>query len=285
MDSIISLFRKLFGASDEAPAPSNQPLTGTKKALCVGISDYPGTSNDLQWCVNDCQAWSDLLKSKFGFSARTLVDSQATRSNFVNEFKNLLSLAQPGDHLVVTYSGHGSTVIDEDGDEPDGRDETLYLYDGNLVDDEIRTILSTLPGTVGFTFISDSCHSGTVTRAVMGLFGNDQCIRPRYMPPADNVDAATVASLPTLKRVFYAEGDMKGVLLAGCRDMEYSYDGDNTMKMGVMSYHATNILKENPPMTYEDFYAKLRTKLPNAKFPQTPQLEGRDDLKKKIMFS
>ena len=32
-----------------------------KKALCVGINNYPGTQNDLNGCVNDANAWAGLL--------------------------------------------------------------------------------------------------------------------------------------------------------------------------------------------------------------------------------
>jgi len=49
-----------------------------------------------------------------------------------------------GPTLVVWYSGHGSYVRDVHGDEEDGVDETLYLYDGNLVDDDINSILQTI---------------------------------------------------------------------------------------------------------------------------------------------
>ena len=32
-----------------------------KKAVCIGINNYPGTSNDLQGCVNDANDWCALL--------------------------------------------------------------------------------------------------------------------------------------------------------------------------------------------------------------------------------
>lgn len=49
-----------------------------------------------------------------------------------------------GPTLVVWYSGHGSYVRDVHGDEEDGVDETLYTYDGNLVDDDINSILQSI---------------------------------------------------------------------------------------------------------------------------------------------
>jgi len=29
----------------------------SKRAVCVGINDYPGVENDLNGCVNDARAW------------------------------------------------------------------------------------------------------------------------------------------------------------------------------------------------------------------------------------
>ena len=29
-----------------------------KKALCIGINDYPGTGMDLRGCVNDADDWA-----------------------------------------------------------------------------------------------------------------------------------------------------------------------------------------------------------------------------------
>ena len=46
-----------------------------------------------------------------------------------------------GPTLIVWYSGHGSYVTDVHGDETDGVDETLYVFDGNIKDDELNAIL------------------------------------------------------------------------------------------------------------------------------------------------
>jgi hypothetical protein len=46
--------------------------------------------------------------------------------------------------LFFQYSGHGTPVQDKNGDEADGQDEALYLYDGVLLDDELHEILTTI---------------------------------------------------------------------------------------------------------------------------------------------
>ena len=40
----------------------------------------------------------------------------------MNEFIAMAQRCQPGDYLVFQYSGHGTHVEDENGDESDGRD-------------------------------------------------------------------------------------------------------------------------------------------------------------------
>ena len=43
----------------------------TKKALCVGINDYPIAGMDLKGCVNDAKAWSTLLRKHYDFCPLT----------------------------------------------------------------------------------------------------------------------------------------------------------------------------------------------------------------------
>ena len=39
----------------------------SKKALCIGINDYPGTDSDLSGCVNDANDWAAELGGR-GFA-------------------------------------------------------------------------------------------------------------------------------------------------------------------------------------------------------------------------
>lgn len=66
---------------------------------------------------------------------------------------------------VLCHSGHGGQVMDVTGDEEDQLDETWCLYDGQLIDDELYLELSKFAEGVRILVLSDSCHSGTMTRA------------------------------------------------------------------------------------------------------------------------
>jgi hypothetical protein len=154
------------------------------KALCIGINNYPGTHMDLQGCVNDAEDWASVLSAR-AYKTTTLLDDKATKAAMVDAMSKLIGSAAKGDSLIITFSGHGTYQPDENGDEADGLDEALCPYDlqtgGNaLTDDEIRALFATRKGGVRLLLISDSCHSGTVTRAAKAE--KDADTRPRFMP-------------------------------------------------------------------------------------------------------
>ena len=78
-----------------------------KYALVIGISDYDGSQNDLTYCDDDANDWKNFLQSH-GYSVTTLIDSQATADNIETELNNLINAEDGDDHVVLTYSGHGS---------------------------------------------------------------------------------------------------------------------------------------------------------------------------------
>lgn len=272
--------------SSVSNSTTGENMSGKRTALCVAINNYPGTSNDLRGCINDAKDWGSLLTSQYGFTVSYLLDSAATVKNVTTALKNLIAQAVSGDAVVFTYSGHGSNVPDKNSDETDKRDECICLYDAFLIDDDIRAILNSIKPGVKFTVVSDSCFSGTVTRAVFtqerkGILGAIQRFlnrknysKIRYMPPADDAEALRVAGIAPTGRIFSSE-NMQEVLLTGCNDKEYSSDAYiNGRYNGALTYYAIKAVKINPSATYEQFYATLRKSLPSSSYQQTPQLEG-----------
>jgi hypothetical protein len=244
-----------------------------KKAVCVGINNYPGTANDLQGCVNDANDWSALL-TDFGFETGLMLDSQATRQNVKAALSDLVTSAGEGDVIVFTYSGHGTQVIDISGDEGDSYDEAIYVYDGTILDDDLRVIIDKINPKATLVVISDSCFSGTVTRLI------PENTKPRFMP-ARNISGDRVVR----QRFLLPEANMPEILISGCSDSEYSYDADiNGRYNGAMSAMALSVIKQNPKVTYNEFHASLRKLLPSSEYPQTPQLEGADDHKDTLLF-
>lgn len=112
-----------------------------KRALLVGIN-YPGTKAELKGCINDVNRMYKSLIDRYGFVEEDIVVLIDTDSNFkqptgVNirrELSNLVSSAEPGDYLFFHYSGHGTRLPAETGDDDDtGYDECIVPCDMNLI--------------------------------------------------------------------------------------------------------------------------------------------------------
>lgn len=81
--------------------------TGDKYAVVIGISDYEGTSNDLQYADDDAVDWANYLKS-IGYQVKLLLDREATAQAIEDAINWLLSVEdEPGDFVAFIYSGHG----------------------------------------------------------------------------------------------------------------------------------------------------------------------------------
>ncbi|HJS19248.1 MAG TPA: caspase family protein [Anaerolineales bacterium] len=244
-----------------------------KKALCVGINNYPGTLNDLQGCVNDANDWSTLL-TESGFETSLILDSQATRQNIKTALDDLVMSAGQGDVIVFTYSGHGTQSFDFGDDEGDTYDEALSVYDGTILDDEMRAIINRVHPAATLLIISDSCFSGSVTRL------SPAGAQPRFMRTEGfSVDRVV------RQRFLLPESGMPELLISGCSDSEYSYDAEIDGRYnGAMSAMAIRVIRQNPGLTYNEFYTRLRGYLPSSDFPQSPQLEGSDSHKNTRLF-
>ena len=82
-------------------------ITGQKYAVVIGISDYEGTDNDLQYADDDAKDWANYLQS-IGYQVKLLLDRDATADAIEAAINWLISVVdEPGDAVVFAYSGHG----------------------------------------------------------------------------------------------------------------------------------------------------------------------------------
>jgi len=264
-----------------------------KHALCIGINDYPGTDSDLSGCVNDAGDWTVAFENR-EFMVRKLIDKQATGNAIRAAVKAMVKNAESGDSIVVQYSGHGSFVPDRDGDEPDGVDECLCPQDvnrrGPITDDELFELLRPRQKGVRVLMISDSCHSGSVTRfapnaippAVPG--DNPPELKVRFLPPAAYLSGHEMARMGKRHggRPARPKNHHTALLLAACQDNEYSYDAYfQGRPNGAFTFVALRTLATLPSeATYEDWFKKIRLMLPSRQYPQTPNLFGSADMKR-----
>ena len=92
---------------DPEPGDDPNPDPAHKYAYIVGISDYEGTVNDLNYCDEDAREMKAMLQGE-GFTIRTDLDRAATADAIVAGLEWLVASAQPGDEIAFCYSGHGA---------------------------------------------------------------------------------------------------------------------------------------------------------------------------------
>jgi hypothetical protein len=253
-----------------------------RRALCVGINDYPGTDMDLAGCVNDAKDWEALLHGR-GYAVEHLHDADGTRARILDGLRALFAASADDDSLVFTFSGHGSWLPDDDSDEPDARDEMLCPHDvmkeQYVLDDDLHAILSTRASGARVYVIADCCHSGTVVRYAGSPAQPDAvAIKARFLPPymfarGDRhmeraIDLAASAPAPT--KLSYP-----ALLFSGCQDTEFSYDTSfKGRPNGAFTRMAIEALGDPAVVTPRDLHEAIRKRLPSPSLPQTPQLFG-----------
>lgn len=264
-----------------------------KRAVCIGIN-YKG-ENRLEGCVNDMNDWSGELNQHRRFDQITqLQDQFATRQAILSTLEyEVQQQTRKDDLLVVTFSGHGTWL--PDSQDPSGRDEAIcpwdILTDGAkalIIDKELFKIFKEARGRV--VVISDSCHSGTVTRLLAPLAGASIERTPRFISPVqfmpkdqNNPDMLTPHDYSALK-VLGTRPPSKALkystlLMSGCKDNEYSYDAVfNGRPNGAFTYVALRELKKMDAAGYKpsylEWYKAIRKLLPSQSAPQRPQIDG-----------
>ncbi|KAI4333251.1 hypothetical protein L6164_018084 [Bauhinia variegata] len=140
-----------------------------KKAVLIGCN-YPGTKAELKGCINDVWRMHECLIQRYGFSEEditVLIDTddsytQPTGKNIRSALSSLVRSGESGDVLFFHYSGHGTRLPAETGEDDDtGYDECIVPCDMNLItDDDFKEFVDQVPRGCRITIISDSCHSG-----------------------------------------------------------------------------------------------------------------------------
>lgn len=255
----------------------------TNKALIVTIGNYPVNSGWESIHSNNDREYILEVLSLNGFlpiHIMQLSDMQATKANVTQALNKLCNEVQPGDAVFLHFSCHGQQMMDDNGDEEDGLDESLVMYDAgykyipqqyegenHLRDDELGIWIARLRRKAGekgrVTVTLDACHSGTANRdnteyinnykeyirGTTAIFAKEGYIphpgkhQKLSMRLKDEKGLATVA-------VFSA-------CLAQLTNYEY-YDRQRSMYVGKLTYVFCQQIKDvKAAYTIETFYQKL----------------------------
>lgn len=207
----------------------------------VDPAHYNGWDGQLQACEYDAKDMQAIAEGK-GFESTIMLSKEATAEAVTEAIQQAAGELDKGDLLFLTYSGHGGQVPDANSDEKgDGNDETWVLYDRQLVDDELFSLWAGFDAGVRIFVLSDSCHSGTVTRdlfdALVPQIVEKAMVdtpEPRTKDLPRDVQDATYRANEDLYRQIQSSNKSGGevdvsasvILISGCQDNQLSLDGD-----------------------------------------------------------
>jgi hypothetical protein len=170
-------------------------------ALVIGIADYqylgptpttPDTQPDV-WGYDLVAPYYDVikfinwLKTRLGILPGNIIQKSENAAGYaqvtgdfsglsasaVSAFEELDQKESENTIVIIYYSGHGGQTPDDNGDESDGYDEFIAMYDTDLgpngyervvTDDHLQALLATLESK-HIVLIIDSCFSGGLTGA------------------------------------------------------------------------------------------------------------------------
>ncbi|PSJ40460.1 caspase family protein [Allosphingosinicella deserti] len=218
-------------------------MTAKGYSLNIGLNyvdpaHYQGWNGALIACENDAQDMAALARAE-GYEVRTLIRDQATRAAVIGEIEAAADALVAGDIFLVSCSSHGGQIPNAVGGdaEPDGLDETWCLFDGELIDDELELLWHKFQDGVRVLFISDTCHSESMARALpprAAAGGLLPASRTRNMPGRIErqvylANQGFYQDLQASARAGLARAAPLGCTvrtLAGCLDRELAYDGE-----------------------------------------------------------
>ena len=222
-----------------------EKATASGFGLCIGLNHvcplaYGGWSGRLSGCIPDADSMLSILQSR-GFATKRLINEMATAEGILGSLEDTRGYLKSGDLLVVTYSGHGGQMLDPWG--VYGTVSTLCAYDRQILGHELGAVWARMPVGVRVLVISDSCHSGTVTRDYAGfqppvrsprgsgyLSARDSLLYPVVRAIPDAVQAAYCDTHRELYRALFRSPPpppppVPVLLLGGCQDSQTSADG------------------------------------------------------------
>jgi len=240
-----------------------------KKALCIGIN-YFGSQYELNGCLNDVNNIKSKLISSYGFIETDILvitddittsKIKPTKTNMLDEIKNLLVNAKTNDLLFLCFSGHGSQTTDLNGDEKDGLDEMIISADLQSINDDllnslIRTSIPASSTNVSLFVLFDSCHSGTMLD-----------LKYQYIDTLNNNNLTlNEKNADTICNV---------VMISGCLDRQTSADAYiNNKSQGAMTWSFLESLNKKPDITWKELIQSMRALLSTSQYEQIPQLSS-----------
>lgn len=234
-------------------------------------------------CENDATAMQSIA-DKQGFQSTLLQTQDATSRNVFKHVKQAFQTLQAGDIFFLSFSGHGGQQWDSSNDEPvneraslhldaeGAKDETMVLYDREMLDDELNQLFSHFQAGVRVLVLSDSCHSGTMTKDPDQIEDEFPAIKGRSI----EASTETVKRNQSVYEEAWGKQEFRGartrlrcsvLLLSGCLDDQQSYAGNPYSEFTRSLLQTWNNGSFNG--SYQDLHRQVVAGI-SPQYPQTP---------------
>ncbi|GFK92249.1 hypothetical protein NNJEOMEG_00071 [Fundidesulfovibrio magnetotacticus] len=290
------LLAGFLAVTDLAHARGHALLIGIDSYQGTGFSDLKGAGNDVALMR------AVLLTPRLGFKPEevtVLRDSQATHTAIRKALEELAAKVGPDDRVYIHYAGHGSRTCDLNGDEAgrEGLDSTLVTYGSrppatsppsakqqcdpasaadakvdpnasmdayDLLDDELNELLGLIAARCpNVVFVSDSCHSGTITRGAESLRTRGVAMDARPHP---------------LGARSYNQAKASWVAIGSARDKEAAseyHDRETGRQQGAFTWFWAKALETaSPTDTWRDAFRRASAMMANDGLRQQPRMDG-----------
>ncbi len=235
----------------------------------VNSDSYDGWNGTAAACVNAAKKMHEIAE-KNGYKPKSFLNEEAKSENLIGFLSEISEVLKEGDELLVTFSGHGGRVVDASGDECNGFDETLCLYDRMFVDDEFNTLWAKFSPGVKVLGIIESCYSGTIFEKIGSGF---------YVlsMPQSVLDQYTLSHEESLKAgQFLTEPseviEASIIVISACQDEEPTFDGPSdgygSFTRKLLEVYADGAFKGTIREFYDEVYRAVY-----RSFPQRPNFE------------
>jgi len=243
-------------------------------ALNIGVSTvdekhYGQSLVKLPCCANDAKILNNLGRFCGYEKNKILLDEEATVSNVTETLSSYSKTLEKGDMLVITYSGHGSTLIDFNKDEKQGVDQTWCLYDRQLIDDELPHFWKKFKEGVFIFLILDACHSGSAMKSLNrgvrnwrddNLLGSAAKTKMMGLTKSLEIyknDPVVYDLILKQKNVEEKEIQCSLLSISACQDTEVALGGDYLSYFTSFIVHVLTTQKDTI-RNYEDFYHLIK---------------------------
>lgn len=248
------------------------PLSGSTQQTTF-ILAASANVGDLTKTHQDAQQFQQAMQERFPNNQVCLLEN-VCRAEFEQALTDLTPLVKSTNRVIIFFSGHGSQVKDNDGDERDSQDEVLVTVDVTdlerpdrqdvVTDDRLVELVDDWSTEQVITFI-DACLSGGMNKSRNSpvrnkyFFGGALGTIPRPLMAAEMVRQANGLQ------------HLKGVILTASQ--EYESAGENE-EGGIFT---TNFLKQltlHPQASLAEVFDYTQAEVPQLNPVQHPRLMG-----------